>query len=524
MQKKKLENLIDQLTTKGALAWTRNVYAKKGANIFLVGGAVRDALLNKKEIKDYDFVVSGIEIQELENILSASGKVDLVGKKFGVFKFVPQENNNNEAIDIALPRKEISLVTGGYRDFKIDYDEQLSIKEDLGRRDFTINAMAWDLKNKKLIDEFGGVKDLENKIIKTVGNAYERFEEDYSRMLRGLRFACQLDFKIEEITWQAIIKYIQHLNNLQKGKDERVVPYEVVANELLKTFVINPVRAFDLYDKSGAMEMLMPELLQMKNCPQPVNWHSEGDVWQHTRLCLLNLMSDAFKNRFKNKIIFDDKVKSRKSKVPSSPRLRWTSEGQMSELVMAILWHDVGKPYKIQTPEKDGTDRIRFNNHDVESAKLAQSKFEELKLSSVPEFDFDPEKAAWLVAKHHLFDPKTVKEMKNSTLEKYFFSNRHNGEDLLKLGFIDALSSVWQENEKQRFDGFNLLVQRINELKKLGKGKKLPQAFLNGNEVMKILKMKSGAEVGKILDILREQQLSGKIRNKEEAMQFVKKI
>ena len=241
--------------------------------------------------------------------------------------------------------------------------------------------------------------------------------------------------------------YIKLINDVQVTKGERVVPYEIIANELLKTFVLNPVKAFDLYDKSGALQELMPELLKMKNCPQPENWHSEGDVWEHTRLCLLNLESEAFKSRFKNNIIFNQESKVKSQKLIDA------------ELVMAALWHDVGKPYKIQTPEKDGTDRIRFNNHDVKSAKLAKSKFEQLKLSSASEFNFDTERAVWLVAKHHLFDPKTVKEMKNSTIEKYFFSNRYNGEDLLKLGFIDILSSVWQKNKEQRFAGFNLLVK-----------------------------------------------------------------
>jgi tRNA nucleotidyltransferase/poly(A) polymerase len=114
--------------------------------------------------------------------------------------------------------------------------------------------------------------------------------------------------------------------------------------------------------------------------------------------------------------------------------------------------------------------------------------------------------------------------MKNSTIEKYFFSNRYNGEDLLKLGFIDILSSVWQKESNQRFAGFNLLIKRINELKKLGKDRQLPQALLNGNEIMQILKIKAGEEVGKILDNLREKQLSGEIKTKQEAREFVKKI
>ena len=96
--------------------------------------------------------------------------------------------------------------------------------------------------------------------------------------------------------------------------------------------------------------------------------------------------------------------------------------------MMAVLLHDVGKPQTLETPEEHGTDRIRMNNHDVIGAKMAQKIFTRLKLSAAPEFDFEPERASWLIARHHLFDTQTVKEMKNATIEKYFFSERFCGE------------------------------------------------------------------------------------------------
>ena len=162
---KNLEKTVVKLARQNLLDWTKNVYEHKGAQVFLVGGAVRDLLLGKKDVKDFDFVIRGINLKELEKMLSRLGKVDLVGKNFGVFKFVPKGKKISMPFDIALPRKEISLAAGGYRDFKIDYDEKLNIKEDLGRRDFTVNALAYEIKNRKLIDEFKGVKDLKNGIV-----------------------------------------------------------------------------------------------------------------------------------------------------------------------------------------------------------------------------------------------------------------------------------------------------------------------------------------------------------------------
>ncbi|NMB48075.1 CCA tRNA nucleotidyltransferase [Candidatus Kuenenbacteria bacterium] len=518
----KLENLkrtIKQLSEGGFLDWQKEV-EENGGEIFLVGGAVRDALLGGKEIKDYDFVVRGVEIERLEKILAGLGRVELVGKNFGVYKFVPAGKKMKVAFDIALPRTEISLATGGYKDFKVRYDHKLKIEEDLGRRDFTINALAWNLKKEKLIDEFQGLRDLQEKKIRTVGNAYERFREDYSRMLRGIRFACQMNYEIEKTTWEALKKLMKNIND-ERG-EERVVPYEIIGEEILKALVYNPVEAFDLMDKSGAFKELIPELEKMKGCPQPKNWHSEGDVWTHTRLCLQNLNSEAFRKRFKEPIIFSEKSKIQISNQIQNPKSKNIKVVLGAELVMAVLFHDVGKPATITTPEKDGADRIRFSGHDETGADLAESIFKKLKLSAAPDFDFDPERATWLIRRHHLFDTKPATEMKNPTLEKYFFGERYSGEDLLKLGFIDGSGSIPQ-NKKDYLSSFNLMVKRIEELKKLGKGRRLPKPLLDGNEVMEVLKIKPGKKVGRILEELREKQLAGKIKSKKEAEREVRR-
>jgi len=517
MKKENLKKTIKTLAQDGFLDWLVEIRKNEG-EVFLVGGAVRDALIGDRVIKDYDFIVRGIEIERLGKILERLGRAELVGKSFGVYKFVPIGKKMETAFDIALPRTEISLATGGYKDFKVSYNYRLDIRGDLGRRDFTINALAWDLKKEELIDEFGGLLDLKHRQIKTVGNAYERFGEDYSRMLRAIRFACQLGYKIEDNTWAALQKWIQKINEEKGG--ERIVPYEIIGEEILKAFAGNPLSAFGLMDKSGATAELLPELLKMKNCPQPKNWHSEGDVWEHTRLCLKILGSEAFKERFSQSIIFDKKIKNQSR--DRGTKIKMKEELINAELVMAVLFHDVGKPFTIITPEKDKADRIRFNGHDEFGADLAEQIFKKLKLSATPDFDFDPERASWLIRRHHLFDTKPATEMKNSTLEKYFFDQHYSGEDLLKLGFVDQSSCI-QENGKIDLGNFNTVVKRIKELKKLGKGRNLPKPLINGNEVMKILGIKPGKRVGKILEQLREKQLAGKIKDKEEAKKEIKK-
>ena len=149
------------------------------ADLFLVGGAVRDEILGR-ETKDFDFVIRGVSKDNLQKFLTTQGKVDLVGKKFGVFKFKPKGWKGLE-IDIALPRTEHSInFSGAYKDFKIQSNAKLKIEDDLSRRDFTINAMAFNIKKQELVDPFNGQVDLKKQKIKAVGKPEQRFREDYS--------------------------------------------------------------------------------------------------------------------------------------------------------------------------------------------------------------------------------------------------------------------------------------------------------------------------------------------------------
>jgi len=471
------------------------------SQIYLIGGAVRDLLLSHST-QDYDFVVRNIPLDALRSFLSRYGNVNLVGETFGVLKFVPNEVKPHHVFDIALPRKDFSFKTGGYRDVRTENDPKLSIEEDLSRRDFTINAMAIEIhfnpfKKNILIDPQEGYKDLEGRIIKTVGQPEERFKEDYSRILRGIRFACQLNFEIEDMTWKAMKDKMSYL--LSSGK--QVVPYEVIAKEFLKSFASNPLKAFDLYDKSGAFQELIPELLKMKGCPQPDNWHSEGDVWTHTRLALQSLYSSKFYQQFK-------------------------TQKFSLELILSILFHDVGKPYTIQTPEKDKTDRIRFNEHDTVGGEITKKICQRLKLSSPEKVGVNIDNIVWLVSHHMLLSQGRVKKMKASTIEKYFFNSQKPGLDLLKLSFVDILATV-PPSGKPNFSDFNQMVQRINSLKSRSynqKSQNLPQLLVNGDEIMQELNLSPGPVIGKLLDLVREEQLNGHLKNKKQAFEFLKSV
>ena len=436
------------------------------SEVYLVGGAVRDILLGRAEIKDYDFVVRGVPAKELSRFLGTLGRVDFVGRVFGVFKFVPRKHKTEwEAFDIALPRTEQSTMEGGYRDFVVRFNPRLAIEDDLARRDFTVNAMAYRIAGSEkrkvpttspdanrdrihnylnhgvgtksdLIDPFGGLEDVRKKVIRAVGKPAERFQEDYSRMLRGLRFAMQLGFGIEEKTWKALVSLMPRINDeheTPKGP-ERVVPYETIARELLKALVADPAKTIELWHDSRALKTLMPELLKMRGCPQPPNYHSEGDVWTHMIMALKVLRSPQFRREFGKEL----------------PDAMTT---------LAVLFHDIGKPYTIQTPEKNGTDRIRFNEHDKIGAEVTEKIARRLHLSAPGEFGVDTEKLSWLIAHHLLAVHGNVVAMKASTLEKYFFNPNVPGETLFKLMFADGSATI-AENGKPMLTDYRALRAR----------------------------------------------------------------
>lgn len=454
---------------------------------------MRDLLIGR-QVKDYDFVVRGVPIKALQACLGKFGSVNLVGKTFGVLKFTP--SHSAQTYDIALPRTEFTLDhTGAYRDFSVQSDYRMAIENDLARRDFTINAIAYNLDTATLVDPWGGMKDLSARVIRAVGDPHTRFREDYTRMLRALRFSCQLEFAIVPHTLTALEENISHLNDTIKG--ERIVPYELISREMIKSFVADILRAFDYFDSLGVFAAAIPEIDAMKKCPQPKKWHSEGDVWTHTRLALKSLTSAAFAKEF-------------------------GGEKPDALLILATLLHDIGKPLTIKTPKKDRVDRIRFDGHDRVGAGLARRICERLKTASVEGYSVDPEAIHWLIAYHLVILTGDIRRMKNTTIEKYFFRDPYLGSTLQKLTFADGSGSHTALGKKG-LDGYRLFKKRVRLLKKTsGAKKELPKAILNGDEIMKACAIGPGARVGELLRLLREEQLSGRIKTKSEARIFVK--
>lgn len=478
----------------------------------MVGGAVRDILLGRAGRKDLDLVIRNVPLRTLERELRHLGKVNLVGRVFGVLKFIPRGSSAELPLDIALPRTDFAAGTGGYKDVHVHARATMKIEDDLSRRDFTVNAMAWNLAEGRLVDPHHGMDDLNRRVLRAVGDPSSRFKEDYSRMLRAIRFATQLSFTIEPKTWRAIKINIRHLNDRsptfpppsRKGEEKGggwVVPRETIAKELLKSFAVEPVQALDFLDESGALRLLLPEVHAMKGCPQPTQFHTEGDVYDHTRLALGVLASKKFAKEF--------------------------SEGWNTETALGVLFHDIGKPVTLKTPEEHGVDRIRTDEHDTTGAEMTLAIVHRLALSSYrepPAIDVDAERLAFLVRRHLFTVHGHIAEIRRTTLEKVFFNPNVPGRELLQVIFADCSATI-SPKKQPTLGHFKELRKRLSDLERLAKAKPtLPAALLDGDDIMRMLKIKPGMRVGEVKTALREAQLRGKVKTKQHAILFIQSL
>ncbi|MDE0092513.1 MAG: CCA tRNA nucleotidyltransferase [Oligoflexia bacterium] len=216
--------------------------SQHGFEVFIVGGAVRNALLNKT-VKDVDLATSA----KPEHISKLFPKSNSSFAKYGVI-FIPLKNNHK--IEITTFRKDSSY-KDGRRPQSVQYS---SIEEDAKRRDFTINALFYDLKTDQIIDLVSGIKDLKNKKIKAVGKAEKRLEEDHLRMLRALRQAHQLSFKLDKSLQKAILKLSQNISSISK---------ERVLDELMKMFSIGKIdQALKSLNNCGLLQPVLPQLAE----------------------------------------------------------------------------------------------------------------------------------------------------------------------------------------------------------------------------------------------------------------------
>jgi len=363
---------------------------RRGHQALLVGGCVRDILL-EREPADYDVATDATP----DEVMSIFPKTYAVGAQFGVVlvaskaaseaagKAASEHPGKEDCTEVATFRSD-----GRYSDSRHPDEVRFtrSAEEDVRRRDFTINGLLLDpLKENQILDYVCGRADLAAGVIRTIGPASQRFQEDKLRMLRAVRFAARFEYRIEPETMAAI-------QNLA-GEIHRVSP-ERVRDELVKMLTEGHAgRAFELLDESRMLHEILPEVEKMKGVEQPPQYHPEGDVWTHTLLMLNALPAKC------------------------SPTL-----------AMGALLHDVGKPPTFRV----APDRIRFDGHVEVGNKMAEAICRRLRFSND-----DIEQILSLVENHMRF--AEVKKMRESTLKR--FLRRPRFEEQLELHRMDCRAS-----------------------------------------------------------------------------------
>ncbi len=356
---------------------------------YFVGGCVRDYLLGILP-KDYDVSTDATP----EYLLEYFPNAQTVGAHFGVILVT---RGPAVQVEVATFRTEGNY-SDGRRPDQVRFESDPAL--DAQRRDFTINGLMQDPLTDQILDFVGGRRDLEKKVVRAIGDARTRFEEDHLRMLRAIRFAARLDFTIAEETLQAIR---QLAPSIQRISVERV------RDELVRILTEGGARrGLEMLEHTGLLKFILPEVKAFQGVQQPPEFHPEGDVWTHVLLMLDQL----------NK---------------PSPTL-----------AAGVLLHDVGKP-----PTFRVADRIRFDNHAEVGATMAGDILSRLRFSNE-----DVEQITSLVANHMKF--KDVRQMRTSTLKR-FLCLPHFGEHL-ELHRLDCLASNGYT------DAYNFVQTKLTEI------------------------------------------------------------
>ena len=419
-----------------------------GFEAYLVGGCVRDLVAGKRP-KDFDITTSA-RPEEVMNLFEHSIPV---GAAFGVVTVV--EDNSN--FEVATFREERDYMDGR-RPETLRYSK--TPEEDVSRRDFTINALLYDVKSKSIIDHTGGLADLRCGVIRTIGEARKRFSEDYLRMLRAVRFATRFNFKLDAEAAEAIRELAGKLTLLSP---------ERVRDELTMMLTgVDPEAAFRQLSSCGILRIVLPEIEALHGVEQPKKFHPEGDVFEHTMLLLRHLA--------------------------------YPSE----EAGWAALLHDVGKP-ACQTFDADGTPH--FYGHDDRGSQLAEKILKRLKMTTALTAHVTA-----AVRNHMRF--ASVQKMRPAKWRRLLADPNFPLE--LELHRLDCSAC------HGFLDNYLWLLDRMAELQK-NDTPVLPPPLLTGHDLIE-LGIQPGPSMGKLLTHLRDLQLEGEISSRSEAVEVLKKI
>ena len=428
-----------------------------GGRALIVGGWVRDQLMGR-ESKDVDVEVYGIPANRLRQLLEPFGRVEAVGESFQVYKVGD--------IDVSLPRRE-SKSGRGHRGFEVTGDPAMPVAEAVRRRDFTINAIAWDPLTEEYVDPLDGRGDIGRRLLRVADPA--TFPDDSLRVLRAIQFAARLDFTLDDQT-RALCRAIP-LDDL---------PAERIWGEFDKLlFAPRPSVGFALALDLGVVARLFPELHALVGCPQEPEWHPEGDVWVHT----LQVIDQA------------------RLRIDDLPR------PQQLAIMLGAVCHDFGKP--ATTAFVDG--RIRSIDHEEQGVAPTLTFLDRVNVRSIGGYDIRHQ-VAGMTAQH--LKPGMWFKVRDEVGDGAFrrLAHKVDLELLARLAKADC-----EERRPGRFDcsAMDWFLQRARSL---GVEHRPPAPMLLGRHVL-ALGVAPGPRVGEILKAVYEQQLDGTITTLDEAVE-----
>lgn len=445
-----------------------------GHTVVLVGGVVRDAIL--AELSDLPFSPQDVDIatsappHEIPRLFPKH-RVLPVGEAFGVMVVVGRDGRQYE---VATFRTE-----EGYRDGRRpEHVRWADLAEDLKRRDFTVNGLA-ATPDGEVIDLVGGIEDLQARLIRTIGDPDRRFSEDYLRMLRAVRFVCQLGFQLEKNTADAIRRHAEKILRIS---------WERIRDELVRILATpRSAEGLELLADLGLLEHILPEIGRLRGVPQPEEYHPEGDVFSHTVFALR--VADG---------IWDEPL-----------------------LKLAILFHDAGKPLALARSggehmaghcqlgariAEEALTRLRFPRKDIEHVSFLVS--EHMRVARLPEMGLGKQVL--------LLETGEKEEHPLSQCVRRFpkFS------DLLRVLICDAEASAHRSRA-----WLPVLAQTVRLLVHLRRvqGVKRARQLISGHDLL-AMGIRPGPVLGKILSAIHERILAGEISSREEALKEAAKF